>query len=244
VLKPTLITLIGLSILALAPGCGPRDEESTPDLDEGQQTAEDTLALSPDTREAVGKGWVIRTPNRKACVFVPTAAVPAGEVLQVEIRRESPRQDELPPDLPPGFRRAESRGLKVFPPVYAFSVTDSAGVSAQFADSVVFAMCVHYLPEEGPTLDGALLARNDPQSLPDSLQYLPGAPVPAECELRCDPRAPAQSSAWIDDLLGGSPLTPSSAEATLEQLGLGGKGRGTSSFAAVERPSAGEDQAP
>jgi len=178
----------------------------------------------------VGGDWVVVNASRKACVTGPPSALPNGGPVKIVIQRASPSENQLQPDpnLPRGFKKAKDTGRRVFAPMYSFSVTDFENQPLQFADDVVFALCVNHEPGE---LEGATLARHNPDNPPDSLDYLEVVtPPPGICNLNCG--GPAQSAMWMRDLLGGSLVTPTPAYA-VEQTGLGGKGRGTSPFAAV-----------
>lgn len=213
VLKPTLVPLIALSLGFAAPACEP-SEEPPPTEDQEPAPGDTTVLPPPDSLvETIGGDWIVRAKSGKACVSVPPSAIPGGDTLDVEIKLVTP------PPVFPGVSEA-------FPPVYEFSVTDESGESAQFADSVVFAICVNF---PGPRPDGAALAR---LASADSVEVLPYAEVPAACRLTCgSPPAPA-STAWMEALFGGSPVTPTPAHAAVTE-GLGGKGRGTSPFAGV-----------
>lgn len=224
--KPNLLFLTTLSMIVAAIGCPTQEEESQ--VEEGQPIP-DTTALAPDTLERIGAGWVVRTPDRKACVFVPRTAVPEGQELNVRIQRTSPF-DQLPGVLPPAFGNAEGGGREVFPPIVEYSVTDTNNQAAQFADSVVFAMCFHHQPGEG---EAARLARDDGTGF---LDELPDAPVPAACQLRCSTYPSTESALLPDGVLEGGPWSPTPLHAAMEQTGLGGKGLGTSPFAAVGPP--------
>jgi hypothetical protein len=211
--KPTLVSLIALSLGLGALACKPTEE--TPSTEEETPASGDTTDLVPPDSlvETIGGDWIVRAKSGKACVSVPPSAIPPGDTLDVEVKLVTPAP------VFPGVS-------EVFPPVYDFSVTDANGESAQFADSVIFAICVNF---PGPTPAGAALAR---LASADSVELLPYAEVPAACRLTCSsPSAPA-STAWLDDLFGGSPVTPTPAHAAVTE-GLGGKGRGTSPFAGV-----------
>ena len=212
-LKPTLVSLIALSLGLAAQACEPTDGPSTTE-DHDSAPGDTSALLPPDSLvETIGGDWIVRAKSGKACVSVPPSAIPTSDTLDVEVRLVTPAP------VFPGVS-------EVFPPVYDFSVTDANGESAQFADSVVFAICVNF---PGPRPDGAALAR---LASADSVEILPYAEVPAACRLTCSsPSAPA-STAWLDDVFRGSPVTPTPAQAAVTE-GLGGKGRGTSPFAGV-----------
>lgn len=230
-LKPTLVSMIALSFALLVVACEPAEEP--PPTDE-QEAVEDTFAFGPDSVvEAIGRNWIVRARSGRACVAVPHSAIPEGQEIKVEIKGISPSTAVEPPPLSPGFRKARNDGLRVHPPIYGFRVTDAGGAPAQFADSVVFAICVNHQPGE---LEDLALAR-DLGTADSLIEYLPVVPVPASCRLTCPASSePGQTTVWLERLFEGSPVTPATAEAAVEQTGLGGKGRGTSPFAAVERP--------
>lgn len=205
-LKATLVSLIALSLGLTALAC------------EREPVPEDTTALPPPDSlvETIGGDWIVRAQSGKACVSVPPSAIPQGNTLDVQIKLVTP--------APPSFGGAS----RVFPPVYDFLVTDENGEPTQFADSVVFAICVNYGSEQKPP--GVTLARTTPDNILDVLPY---ADVPAACRLTCSSPSPPASATWLDDLFRGSPVTPTPAHAAVLQEGLGGKGRGTSPFAGV-----------
>ena len=212
-LKPTLVPMIALSLGLTVVACPPAEEP--PPGGEEEPAPGDTTALPPDSLvETIGGDWIVRAHSGKACVSVPPSAIPAGDTLDVEVKLVTP------PPVFPGVS-------EVFPPVYDFSVTDENGEPAQFADSVIFAICVNF---PGPRPDGAALARKASES---AVEILPYAAVPAACRLTCSSPAAPASSAWLDDLFRGSPWTPTPAHAAVAEEGLGGKGRGTSPFAGV-----------
>lgn len=219
-LKPTLVSTIALS-LALTLACQPAEEPAEGPAEEQEAVEETETAAPPDEIVGtIGGDWIVRAPSGRACVSVPPSAIPGGQTLDVEIKI-------LPPPIPPAFDQAS----QAFPPVYNFSVRDQDGDPTQFADSVVFAICVNYGSASKP--DSMRIARASSES---SLEYLREVPVPPACHLRCGGPEPAQSAAWLEPLFGGSPFTATPASAALEQEGLGGKGRTTSPFAGVEKP--------
>ncbi|HUF90642.1 MAG TPA: hypothetical protein VMR66_11760 [Gemmatimonadota bacterium] len=211
-LKATLVSLIALSLVLAPLACEPA-EESTDE----QEAVEDTTAIPSDSIVAtIGGDWIVRAKSGKACVSVPPSAIPEGQTLDVQIK--------LVPPFPPGFDRAS----QVFPPVYDFVVRDQNGDTAQFIDSVDFAICVNY--GNTPRPSQVALAR---AVSADSLEYLPVVPVPDACRLTCNEYSASETAAWLDDWFGGSPLTATPAHAAVAQEGLGGKGGGTSPFAGV-----------
>lgn len=211
-------------------------------------TGEDSLLAQPERGSMwVGSGWVARTPNGRACVFVPKTAVTGvapGDSVRIEIERISPHERELPPSLPPAFA-----GRKVFAPMYEFTVYDSADQQVeQFADSVTFAMCVHYRESEAAAFENAALAHPDPDN-PESLEILPVVDPPAACQLKCEPRGAAGPTQQVGSTSAGEaggllrpvPAYAAAAEETYFK-GIGGKGSGTSPFAAVDTLAQGGEQ--
>lgn len=216
-LKATLVSLIALSLGLTALACERPAEERPPPEDQEPVPGDPSALPPPDSLvETIGGDWIVRAQSGKACVSVPPSAIPQGDTLDVQIKLVTP--------APPSFGGAS----RVFPPVYDFSVTDGNGDPTQFADSVVFAICVNYGSEQKPP--GVTLARTTPDN---TLDVLPYADVPAACRLTCSSPSPPASAAWLDDLFRGSPMTPTPAHAAVLQEGLGGKGRGTSPFAGV-----------
>jgi len=213
-LKATLVSLIALSLGLTALAC----ERPAEEPEDQEPVAGDTTALPPPDSlvETIGGDWIVRAQSGKACVSVPPSAIPQGDTLDVQIKLVTPAPLEF------------GGASQVFPPVYDFSVTDENGDPTQFADSVVFAICVNYGSEQKPP--GVTLARTTPDNILDVLPY---ADVPAACRLTCSSPSPPASATWLDDLFRGSPMTPTPAHAAVAQEGLGGKGGGTSPFAGV-----------
>lgn len=238
-----LITFILTFVVTLAVGCRrepPEAEEMGPDT-----AAVDATALAPADSVSQwirqGESTYIKTPNRKACLFVPdTALVGLGDSVRITIRRWSTGPDtlELEQDLSPAFRAAKEAGRKVFRPIYEIRAYNLSNQEfSEFADSLTVAMCVTYRETEAESFQRTLLAR-DPGT--DSLQLLPWREPPDECDLTCLPREggpPAQQGAvslgrWVT----GSPVTATPAHGSQSWLtrGLGGGSGGKSLFAAVD----------
>ncbi len=228
--------LIALLLAVTVAGCAQETTE-TGGL-EPDTTAADTSEMADDsllaevTQVVAARVTVARTPNGKACLYIPDSAVPEGSV-EVSIKRLSKSESILPSPEPPAFR-----GKDVLPPIYEFTVRDADGeVVKEFADSVTYALCVRVGEEFDPTVR---LARPHPDSPEDSLDYLQVAPVPAECRLTCEtpPGSPAQQAESASrSFLGVTPAYASSAEE--EFKGIGGKGRGTSPIAGVRGAATG-----
>ena len=229
-------------ILLIVAGCpreAPESGETPPDT-----TAQDSLLAQPERASRwVGSGWVARTPNGRACVFVPKTAVASvapGDSLRIEIERISPTETTLPDPLPPAFAAAQSAGRKVFAPMYEFAAFDAQGQPVtQFKDSLTFAICVHYQEGEQDSLSEAALAHPNHQN-PDELEFLVPAAVPEACQLKCPSHGstsaqqqPASSRRQLETSLGVTPAYATTVEETYFD-GLGGKGGGTSPFAAVQ----------
>jgi hypothetical protein len=232
--------LIALLIAVTAAGCV-EDTTQTGGI-EPDTTAADTSEMADDsllaqvTQVVAARATVARTPNGKACLFIPDSAVPEGPV-EVSIRRLSRNESILPSPEPPAFR-----GRDVLPPMYEFTVRDADGQAIEeFADPVTYALCVMVGEDFDPTVR---LARPHPDSPEDSLDYIPLEPVPAECRLTCEPHSPGspaqRTEAASRSLLGASPAYASSAQLSTMFSGIGGKGRGTSPIAGV-RGAAGRE---
>jgi len=231
--------LIALLIALTAAGCVETTETGSLDPD---TTAADTSEMADDsllaqvTQVVAARATVARTPNGKACVFIPDSAVPEGPV-EVSIRRLSRNESILPSPEPPAFR-----GRDVLPPMYEFTVRDAAGRAIEeFADPVTYALCVMVGEDFDPTVR---LARPHPDSPEDSLDYILLEPVPAECRLTCEPHSPGspaqRTEAASRSLLGASSAYASSAQLSTMFSGIGGKGRGTSPIAGVRGAAGGE----
>ncbi len=251
-----LAVLTVILILTAAVGC--RREPPGEAEDAGPDTtAVDTTAVAPadSVSEWVRQGETraVKTPNRKACVFVrERALVGLGDSVRFTIKRLSPSDTLLArdPDLPPGFRAAKQRGSTVFAPIYDFRAHNAANEEiVQFPDTLIFAICVAYDRAQAEAFQRAVLAR-DPQDPENTLQLMAWKEPPAECEFgpSCRPRgseSPAQQGAVsLGRWLTGSPVAAAPAHAaqtctTCLKSGIGGGGTSNSPIAAVDTVASG-----
>jgi plastocyanin len=251
-----LSILISILLLTFSPGCAREQTE------EAEETGPDTAAVDTTTvaRADSVSEWVrqgdtkaIKTPSRKACVFVPDRAIVGlGDSVRFTVSRVSPTDSTLPGNslLSPGLRSAKEAGRRVFPPVYEFRAYNAANEEiVQFPDTLVFAICVAYDRADSAAFQHALLAR-DPQDPENSLQLLAWKEPPAQCEFRpsCRPRGsgpPVEEGAVsLSRWLSGSPVVPTPAGAaqtctTCLRSGIGGGGTSNSPIAAVDTVASG-----
>lgn len=254
--------LIFILILAFPPACGREQAEEAEENGPDSAAVDTTMIGRADSVSRwvrQGETKAIKTPSRKACVYVPDRAIVGlGDSVRFTISRLSPTDSTLPGDalLSSGLRSAKDAGRTIFPPVYEFRAYNTANEEiVQFPDTLVFSICVAYDPADSTAFQRALLAR-DPEAPESSLQLLTWKEPPAECDFgpSCRPRGsgpPVQQGAVsLGRWLSGSPVVPTPAGAaqtctTCLRSGIGGGGTSNSPIAAVDTvASSGVSQTP